>query len=322
MYNTFMKQAYKYSDVWLLPKECAVATRKQISTSVTLGGWTFKVPIVPANMLCTIDESLSNTLSDNGYFYIHHRFEDTLSFCIRKHENKKLISISVGVKQEDYNLLKSIAELDIVPDFITIDIAHGHTPRMKQMIEFIRMLFGYNTFIIAGNVCTKEGALTLQEYGADAIKVGIGQGGACTTKYKTGFTLPMFTCVLECAEVVNTPIIADGGVEHNGDIAKALVAGATMVMAGGMFARLYDSPAPLTLTGYKEYFGSASVRTKIHTQSAMNNIEGTTKTFEEVKSTYLEKLKEIEEDLQSAISYAGGLHCEDLLTVKFFHAKD
>ena len=317
-----MKQAYKYSDIWLQPKECCVDTRKQISTNVQLKDWNFKLPIVPANMLCTIDEKLSNILADNGYFYIYHRFEDTLSFCKNKHNSNRLNSISVGVKKDDYDLINEIFNHGIVPHFITIDIAHGHTDRVRQMIGHIRTHFGNKTTIIAGNVCTKAGVRYLEDAGADIIKVGIGQGGACTTKYKTGFTLPMFTCVEECVSASQVPIIADGGIEHNGDIAKALVGGATMVMAGGMFARLYDSPAPLTFTGYKEYFGSASIRTKIHTQSDNNNIEGTTRTFEEVKMTYLEKMKEIEEDLQSAISYAGGICCEALLNVNYVYYRD
>ena len=95
-----------------------------------------------------------------------------------------------------------------------------------------------------------------------------------------------------------------------------------MVMAGGVFAKLYDSPAPLTLTGYKEYFGSASDRTKIHTHGEMCNIEGTTKLFDELKITYLEKLEEIEQDLQSAISYAGGISCQSLLSVDYVYHRD
>ena len=81
----------------------------------------------------------------------------------------------------------------------------------------------------------------ITEWGADAIKVGIGQGSQCTTKDKTGFTMPMFSCMLECAKGANIPLIADGGVKCNGDVAKALIAGADMVMIGGMFAECVDS---------------------------------------------------------------------------------
>lgn len=313
-----MQNAYKYSDIWLVPNKCEVTSRSQISTKVTLGEYTFKVPIVPANMLCSIDERTTNVLSQNGYFYIYHRFGNTLQFCRNKSHTSDIISISIGVKQDDHRLIETLNDFEILPNFITIDIAHGHAPSVIETIKKIRQEFGDTPFIIAGNVCTPDGVFYLEDGGANAIKVGIGQGKACTTKYKTGFTMPMFTCVEECASVSKVPIIADGGIEHNGDIAKALVAGATMVMAGGMFACLQDSPAPLLENGEKEYFGSASVKTKTHINKSHKNIEGTTKHMAEQKMTYLEKMVEIEEDLQSAISYAGGSDCSALYTVDYY----
>jgi GMP reductase len=142
--------------------------------------------------------------------------------------------------------------------------------------------------------------------GADAVKVGIGGGFACTTKDKTGFTYPMFSCIIECAKDRDVPVIADGGVRCNGDIAKALIAGASMVMCGSIFAACSDSPAPLVKDAhgrrYKQYFGSASVHNKIEKK----NIEGTMKLMDTDAFTYLEKMEEIKQDLQSAISYAGG----------------
>lgn len=312
-----MEYAYKYSDIWLVPKMCQVSSRNQISTSAYFGGHLFKLPIVPANMLCSIDERTSDILASNNYFYIYHRFGNTLEFCKNKAANKQVISISVGVKREDHHLIEALNDYEILPDFITIDIAHGHAPSVMAMVQKIRQEFGKRPFVIAGNVCTADGVKYLEDGGADAVKVGIGQGKACTTKYKTGFTMPMFTCVQECASVANVPLIADGGIEHNGDITKALVAGATMVMAGGMFACLYDSPAPLLETGEKEYFGSASAKTKSHISKSLKNIEGTTKHMPENKMTYLEKMAEIEEDLQSSISYAGGIDCSCLNSVEY-----
>jgi len=312
-----MWYAHKYSDIWLVPSKCAVESRSQAQTDVNFGGYRFKVPVVPANMLCSIDERTSDTLISNDYFYIYHRFGDTLQFCRNKVEQKQIISISLGVKREDHHLIETLNDYEIVPDYITIDIAHGHAPSVVATIHKIRHEFGKTPFIIAGNVCTSDGVKYLEDGGADAVKVGIGQGKACTTKYKTGFTVPMFTCVQECATAAKVPLIADGGIEHNGDITKALVAGATMVMAGGMFASLYDSPAPSLQTGEKEYFGSASARTKTHISKSLKNIEGTTKHIPENKMTYLEKMIEIQEDLQSSISYAGGIDCSCLTSVDY-----
>jgi len=191
------------------------------------------------------------------------------------------------------------------------------------MIEWIKKNLP-DTKIIAGNVATSDAVRQLSNWGADIVKVGIGQGSPCTTKDKTGFTMPMFSCVKLCSNVVLdngniVPIIADGGIRCNGDIAKALVAGATMVMAGGLFAACTDSPASvISINGldHKAYFGSASVENKGHN----NNVEGKLNQIPNNGMTYGEKLNEITQDLQSSISYAGGktLSCLTPCEVKYY----
>lgn len=307
--------AFKYSDIFLIPNNCIVKSRKETNTSVKLGKYTFKVPIVPANMLCTINEYLSQKLAENGYFYVYHRFGNTLEFCRFAKTQEFLLSISVGVGEKDYLLLNQLKSEGIEPDYITIDIAHGFANSVLRMIEKIKSTFT-NTFVIAGNVATSEGVLFLEKGGADATKVGIGQGKACTTKLKTGFTVPMFTCVQECTYSNQKPVIADGSIEHTGDIAKAIVAGATMVMAGGMFARLQGSPTT-RVEDRVMYFGSASMSNKSHAGLQQKNIEGATVALDYEDLTYLQKLNEIEEDLQSAISYSGGNMLNDLRYVKW-----
>ena len=172
--------------------------------------------------------------------------------------------------------------------------------------------------VIAGNVATPSAVRDLAVWGADMVKVGIGQGSPCTTKDKTGFTMPMFSCVKECSNLIKgdlfidqdspaetIPVIADGGVKCNGDIAKALVAGASMVMAGGAFACCSDSPAhAIEIDGaiHKAYFGSASFENK----KTKTHIEGILKNVPTCGMTLKSKLIEMKEDLQSSISYAGG----------------
>jgi GMP reductase len=252
-------------------------------------------------------------------------------------ENWRTISISVGVKSTDLDVLRKIHNDNLRIDYITIDIAHGHSVLMKNTISEIKSIFGNDVFVIAGNVATPNAVHDITTWGADAIKVGIGQGSPCTTKDKTGFTMPMFSCMLECAKNANIPVIADGGVKCNGDVAKALVAGADMVMVGGMFAECVDSPAEnitKTLqTGfftseafrpsnykpeykdvcYKRYYGSASQYNKGHSK----NIEGVLREVPCNELTYLEKLNEMSMDLQSSISYAGGNNLNCLPSVEY-----
>ena len=210
-------------------------------------------------------------------------------------------------------------------DFLTIDIAHGHCDRMKAMIEHIKKWLP-ETKIIAGNVATDQAVRDLSDWGADVVKVGIGQGSPCTTKDKTGFTMPMFSCTQKCSGLYSgdflegsekkIPIIADGGIKCNGDIAKAIVAGANMVMAGGLFAACTDSPAvPSTINDvpHKAYFGSASAENKGHN----NNVEGKLTNISCNNMTYEQKLNEITQDLQSSVSYAGGNNLESLQNVDY-----
>jgi GMP reductase len=314
-----------YDDIALVPNFSEIKSRSECNTTTSLGYLNFKLPVMPANMKCVINTKVAHYLSENDYFYVMHRFCDNLAF-IKQAQKWATISISVGVKPEDKKLIKDIFDQNLKVNYITIDIAHGHSLHMAEMITHIKNLFGDEVFIIAGNVCTSAGYIDLAKWGANAVKVGIGQGAACTTKLKTGFTMPMFTCIQKIKKTkdnlvdlqdfgynFNVPaIIADGGIKHNGDIAKALVAGADWVMAGGLFAKCSDSPADTTADGEKIYFGSASAENK----GEHKHVEGK-KMMLSTDMTYAEKLNEIKEDLQSAISYAGGTSVEQLQSTSY-----
>jgi len=190
------------------------------------------------------------------------------------------------------------------------------------MIDYIKNNLP-KTYLIAGNIATAEAAFALKNAGANAVKVGIGQGNACITKDKTGFTVPMFTCVRDIYEErIGIPIIADGGIRSNGDIAKAIVAGADMVMCGSLFAECIDRTSDLfeDISGekYKLYYGSASE----HNKSEKTHIEGVLKKVPQNTMTYLDKMEEIRQDLSSAISYSGGTNLENLKgSIKFYATK-
>jgi GMP reductase len=311
-------QALHYKDITLVPKYSQLNSRSEANTSVKLGKFTFKVPVVPANMKCSIDIETARNLDQNGFFYIMHRFDiDIVNFVeLANRENWNCVSISIGVGDCDYEIIRNIIERNLRIDFITVDIAHGHSHLMKQMLEYLTPFHG-KAQIIAGNIATKDAAYDLIKWGADIVKVGIGQGHVCTTKDKTGFTMPMFSCVNKMP--VHIPVIADGGIRCHGDITKALVAGATMVMCGGLFAKLIDSPSAVfkdqhTGETLKEYYGSASY----HNKGIMKNIEGRRELMTAEHLTYLQKMNEIIEDLQSSISYAGGRYLEDLKRVEYY----
>ncbi|WP_117170003.1 GMP reductase [Paraliobacillus sediminis] len=318
-----MENVFDYEDIQLVPAKCVVNSRSECDTSVTLGGYSFKLPVVPANMQTIIDEKIALYLAENGYFYIMHRFEtDKRIAFIKDMQARKLIaSISVGVKEEEYHFVEQLAKAELVPEFITIDIAHGHSNAVIEMIQHIKKHLP-TTFLIAGNVGTPEAVRELEHAGADATKVGIGPGKVCITKIKTGFGTGgwQLAALRWCSKAASKPIIADGGIRTHGDIAKSVRFGASMVMIGSLFAGHEESPGEtIEQDGklFKEYFGSASEFQK----GEKKNVEGK-KMHVEYKGPLQDTLDEMEQDLQSSISYSGGSKLEAIRNVDYVVVKN
>lgn len=318
-----MENVFDYEDIQLIPAKCIVESRSQCDTSVTLGSHTFKLPVVPANMQTIIDENIAVQLAESGYFYIMHRFnpEKRANF-IKDMQGRGLIaSISVGVKEGEYSFIEELVAANLVPEFITIDIAHGHSNAVIRMIQHIKKLLP-NSFVIAGNVGTPEAVRELENAGADATKVGIGPGKVCITKIKTGFGTGgwQLAALRWCARAATKPIIADGGIRTHGDIAKSVRFGASMVMIGSLFAGHEESPGEtIEVDGklVKEYFGSASEFQK----GEKKNVEGK-KMYVEHKGSLKDTLIEMEQDLQSSISYAGGTKLSAIRNVDYVIVKN
>lgn len=318
-----MDNVFDYEDIQLIPAKCIVESRSECDTSVTLGGHTFKLPVVPANMQTIIDENVAIKLAENGYFYIMHRFnpEKRADFVADMQGRGLIASISVGVKEEEYSFVEELAVNNLVPEFITIDIAHGHSNAVIRMIQHIKKHLP-SSFVIAGNVGTPEAVRELENAGADATKVGIGPGKVCITKIKTGFGTGgwQLAALRWCAKAATKPIIADGGIRTNGDIAKSVRFGASMVMIGSLFAGHEESPGEtIEIDGklVKEYFGSASEFQK----GEKKNVEGK-KMYVEHKGHLKDTLIEMQQDLQSSISYAGGNKLDAIRNVDYVIVKN
>ena len=165
-----------YKDVCLVPRYSYLTSRSEANTSIMFLGRKYKLPVLPSNMSSVISEDVAKWLSFNDYFYIYHRFGDTRKFLqTARAEAWPLVSISVGVKECDKDLIKDIANSKCRVDVVCIDIAHGHSSLTKEMIAHIKKCLP-NSKIIAGNVCTPEAVADLACWGADAAKVGIAGG--------------------------------------------------------------------------------------------------------------------------------------------------
>ncbi|WP_017470419.1 GMP reductase [Amphibacillus jilinensis] len=318
-----MENVFDYEDIQLIPAKCIVNSRSECDTSITLGDHTFKLPVVPANMQTIIDEKIAIYLAEHQYFYIMHRFnpETRIQFIKDMHQRGLIASISVGVKAEEYDFISELAQQNLVPEFITIDIAHGHSNAVIEVIQYIKKKLP-KSFVIAGNVGTPEAVRELENAGADATKVGIGPGKVCITKIKTGFGTGgwQLAALRWCAKAASKPIIADGGIRTHGDIAKSIRFGASMVMIGSLFAGHEESPGEtIERDGqlFKEYFGSASEFQK----GEKRNVEGK-KMHVAYRGNLQDTLTEMEQDLQSSISYAGGNNLMSIRNVDYVVVKN
>ena len=310
-------EIFDYDNILLLPRRCVENSRRECDPSGEYGGRSFRIPVVPANMKTVIDDSTAEFLARNGYFYIMHRFDlDNVTFARAMHAKGLFVSISLGVKQADIETVDALAAAGIAADYITIDVAHGHANSVKAMIAHIKLKMPAS-FVIAGNVGTPEAVIDLEHWGADATKIGIGPGKVCITRMKTGFGTGAWqlSALKWCARVATKPIIADGGIREHGDIAKSIRFGATMVMVGSLFAGHEESPgATVEVDGkrFKEYYGSASEFNK----GKRSFVEGK-RILEPIKGHLADTLTEMEEDLQSSVSYAGGTRLMDIRKVNY-----
>jgi IMP dehydrogenase len=172
------------------------------------------------------------------------------------------VGAAVGITYDTIERAQALFNSGV--DVIVIDTAHGHSEGVMKAIKDIRKKFRYEQ-IIAGNIGTYEGAVDLINLGIDAVKVGIGPGSICTTRIVAGVGIPQITAISEtyrAASKKNVPIIADGGIRHTGDVAKAIVAGADSVMIGGLFAGVDESPGEKILyegRSFKLYRGMGSL---------------------------------------------------------------
>lgn len=318
-----MKELH-YSDVSLKPKKCIVDSRQNCDTTIAFGPRTFDMPIYPANMKSVVNKESCYFFAKNKMFYTMHRFDvDLIDFLYSVKALGYFSSVSVGVNDDSYKELEKVYQELLTMDYITIDVANAWSEKTHTMMTFIKEKFP-ESFLIVGNVATSEAVEELQEWGADAIKVGIAGGSVCITKNKTGVSRAMISCVRDCCDVAEVPIIADGGIVEHGDIAKAIACGATMVMAGSLFAG-YNQSAGRTIeiedwkkghaeyTRYKEYYGSASK----HNKNEYKNVEGK-KILIPHRGDMNILLTELKEDLQSSISYVGGNKLDDLVFTELY----
>ena len=196
-------------------------------------------------------------------------FRDILQYKSHPNASKDkhgrlLVGAAVGITADILDRVAALVKSGV--DVVTLDSAHGHSKGVLDAVKKVKKRFK-GLALIAGNVATASGAKALEAAGADAVKVGIGPGSICTTRIVAGVGVPQLTAIMNCAQSVKIPVIADGGIRYTGDMVKALAAGASSVMAGSVFAGVEESPGDTIIyegRKFKSYRGMGSISAMEH----------------------------------------------------------
>ncbi len=283
-----------FDDVILKPQKGVLYSRKDADISVPSLG--IDVPFVSAPMPSVASPRLLREITRLGGLGVVHRMNrsehDIGASWATCHNNK--IAAAIGLNTDVVWLF----ELG-VRKFV-FDVAHAHMDQALELLTDFKGRYEDEIFLIAGNVATSDGAIALEQAGADAIKVGIGPGSVCTTRQVTGFGVPQLEAIQETSSSVSIPVIADGGIRNSGDCVKALAAGASAVMIGSLFAHSVEAETD-------SHYGCAS-----HQMNGHNAPEGMSVTIT-VEPEPLETIvKRLTWGIRSGISYGGATNIQEL----------
>ncbi len=245
----------------------------------------------------------------------------------RDRKGRLLVGAAVGIRGDYLERAEKLYEAEA--DALVIDVAHGHMERALEVIKELKKAFGEDIDVVGGNIATYEGARDVIAMGSDAVRVGIGPGSTCTTRIVAGVGVPQLTAIMEAykaASEADVPVIADGGIRNPGDVVKALAAGASTVMIGGLFAGTDESPGPIVLRNgkrYKVFRGMASLSARVGKEAVTKGVEDTevaeysystegVEAFVEYKGSVEDIVKRLVAGLRSGMSYLGAFDIEEL----------
>lgn len=246
-----MEKYLSYDDVLLKPVKTQVTNLEDVETAEKLCSNKLELPVISAPMDTVTETEMCISLDKNGGLGVVHRFNSISEQCEIVEEvssEKCLVGGAIGLN--DFKRAEKLVESGL--DYLVLDIAHGHHEKLLENVNKLKQSFK-KVDLIAGNVATVKGAKDIEKAGADAVKVGIGPGSACTTREMTGAGVPQFSAVQKCSKAVKIPVIADGGIRKPGDLVKALMAGASAGMIGGMLSGTKEAPGRIISEDEEKY---------------------------------------------------------------------
>ena len=298
-----LRTGYTFDDVLLIPKHSSIRSRQTVSVVTQLSRRiSLATPIIAANMDTVCEDDMAIAMARLGAVGIIHRF---MPIKMQAGQVKKvkaasadyLVGAAVGTDKDMQE--RSDALVNAGVDVLVLDIAHGHSSHSIEGVKALKRDFP-DVDVIAGNVATAEGALDLQKAGADAIKVGIGPGGVCTTRIVAGVGVPQLTAIEDVVSAVKVPVIADGGIKTSGDIAKALAVGASSVMVGSLLAGTKESPGKIEA-------GSKGLQKRLRGMASFEATAARAKrNGEDLDDAYMEQ--RAPEGVEGTVPYRGHAH--------------
>lgn len=329
------KPTLTYDDIQLCPAYSEIETRANIDLTTQLTtNYKIQVPLIASPMDTVCESEMAIAMAKLGGVGIIHRFmtiEEQAAqvnrmalFVIQpglfdmsvwgEDKSQRNVPISAAIGANGDYLERAQELVNNGANIILIDVAHGHHKFVKDGIANLKKNLPSHVDIIAGNIATLEAAEDLQNWGADALRVGVGGGSLCTTRIKTGFGVPNISSLEEVVSVAKVPVIACGGIRNSGDIAKALAIGANSVILGSLLAGTKEAPGAMIEKAngslYKRYRGAASLETKnAHGQKA-RNVEGES-TVVPFKGKAKFIVDGLLDGLRSALSYAGAQNLQE-----------
>jgi len=303
------QQAFTFDDVLLVPAYNHFESRRLVETKMTdkMGKLSIELPVISSNMDTVTGSQMANFMGSKGGMGALHRFMSIDENIAEYKKSPATTFVSVGCSEAE--LERAEALRDAGANYFCIDVAHGHAKYVGKTLKKLRALVK-DGCIMAGNVATYAGADYLASCGADIIKAGIGGGSVCSTRIKTGYGIPMLTCISECARI-DRSIVADGGIRTAGDIVKALAFGADFVMIGGILAGTEPTPGEVVIkadgTKVKKYRGMASLEAQEDFMGGMHEWKTAEGVATEVayRDDHEFILNDIIGGLRSGLTYAG-----------------
>jgi IMP dehydrogenase len=311
------RQTHSFDDVLLVPTKSDIESREEVDLTSKIGDCEFRLPIIASPMDTVTEGDMMLAMAQMGALGVLHRYNAPVHQAsifadvrmkLEEHENafSSKLSVAIGATGDFEKRAKLLVDNGV--RIICLDVAHGHHVLTERAIKTLKDAHGEDLLIMAGNIATPEAYHDLSNWGADAVRIGIGGGSICSTRVQTGHGMPTLQSVMDCASLDGAAIIADGGIKTAGDIVKSLAAGADFVMLGSLLAGTDESPGDVLSSTdekkYKVYRGMASVEAQVDWRGVARSLEGVSTTIP-YKGSVKEIVNNLESNIRSGLSYSG-----------------